>query len=275
MSKLRDEMLAINARQAAYYDYTDGSSTSERNGQVTNVWRLLRTRALGAVSGKVQAQLDARHRDWLGDASDKTVLEIGSGAGTRVSLHLAQHARAYHAIDLGAAKIDALRARIGDRPNVTLHVGDILATDFGTTRFDVIYARSVVHHFRHLEPLFERLDALLAPGGRIITFDPVQVWLPIRILRSLYRPFQTDADWEFPFTDPTLASIESHFHVIERVSVYRRAKWAMVLAVPMPGLGRRLGDRWFAEEVAQSASPRQVRGGLQVSYLLGRKGDRG
>lgn len=47
----------------------------------------------------------------------------------------------------------------------------------------------------------------------------------------------------------------------------------MAVALVSPALGRRLGDRWFAEEMRRSATPAQVRRGLQVSYLLARRGD--
>jgi hypothetical protein len=38
--------------------------------------------------------------------------------------------------------------------------------------------------------------------------DPLETWLPTKLLRMAYRPFETDADWGSPFTRDTLRAIQ-------------------------------------------------------------------
>lgn len=173
MTDAKEEMLRTNRRQAAYYERTDGVGRFDLNGVATNAWRRIRHRALDAVSPDGRAGLDERHRAWLADLSGKKVLELGSGSGSALTWHLAHGAREYHAIDLSSSRIAKLGSKLAGRPNVTLHVGDVLAEDYAEAGFDVIYARSMVHHFRHLGLLLDKLDSMLASGGRIVTFDPV------------------------------------------------------------------------------------------------------
>ena len=123
-----------------------------------------------------------------------------------------------------------------DKPTIHYHVGDFLSDDFAEDGFDVIYAHAVIHHFAHTDVLFDQLKAKLAPDGEVITYDPLQVWLPIRLLRAAYRPFQTDAEWEFPFTRKTCRDIAEAFDVKDVFGVFNRAKWALLLGIVSPGL---------------------------------------
>jgi len=69
--------------------------------------------------------------DALGDVSQGTVLEIGSGRGIITSV-LAQRTRRLIAIELDRVLAAQLRMRFALRPNVEIIEGDILAIDFST-----------------------------------------------------------------------------------------------------------------------------------------------
>ena len=96
----KQAMLDVNKAQAEYYNVTDGGLTSDVNGFATNLWRRMRLRALETVSRSARAQVYEIHRQWMGDLSQKKVLELGVGHGSPVSRHLATHSAAYHALDL-------------------------------------------------------------------------------------------------------------------------------------------------------------------------------
>jgi 2-polyprenyl-3-methyl-5-hydroxy-6-metoxy-1,4-benzoquinol methylase len=265
----RDEMLAVNVAQRRYYEVADGHSASSTNGFATNAWRKVRSRALSAVPACADDLVYGRHRQWIGSLSGLKVLELGCGRGTPLSDHLAASCRSYHAIDLSSANIAVLSARLSGIPSATFHVGDVLAPEFGERHFDLIYAHSVLHHFRHLETACARLDSLMAPAGRLITYDPIQTWLPARAVRALYRPFQSDRDWEFPFGVRALDLLQSRYQVLDQFGMFDRCKWALAIGVLCPAIGRRLGSRWFGEDLESTASDsRRIGSCLRVSFHL-------
>lgn len=84
--------------------------------------------------------------------------------------------------------------------NAKAIVCDILSEDFKEKDFDIIYAKSVFHHFEHIDVFLKRVHSLLKPGAKVITFNPLQNSLLVLMARSAYRPFQSDRHWEWPFT---------------------------------------------------------------------------
>jgi SAM-dependent methyltransferase len=272
LSKDIEDMLAVNAAQKQYYDVASGSSESRLNSPLTNAWRRLRTRALASVKAAGSARtLVPLHRQWIGDVAGKKVLELGVGGGSPLSEMLAGTAAEYVALDLSRRRLRQLRKRL-KRAGIfgrRYVAADFLApTEFPDDGFDVIYALSVFHHFAHLEPFLSVVEAKLAPGGIVVTYDPVQIWWPLRALRLLYRPFQTDAEWEYPFGERALRTIEKRFEVVACQGLLARAKWAAVISVFAPKLGARLAEKWHAEDLAQCTTPRSLRKSLHASYCL-------
>ncbi len=100
-----------------------------------------------------------------------------------------------------------------------------------------------------------RIHEKLAPGGIVITWEPLQTSPPVRIARILYRPFQSDRDWEFPFTRDTFAIFQRHFYIEKVQGLLRRSKWAF-LAMPL-GTDRaaRLARRWHVHDLKQDHTP--------------------
>ncbi len=268
MSVARDRMLRVNEAQRAYYDATDGGTVSEVNSPATNLWRRLRHRMLSSVSVAARNQLYDIHKEWLGNLSGAKVLELGSGSGSMLSVYLAGACREYHAIDLSQAQIDVLAGHLQGYGNTTFHVGDFLADDFAPADFDIIYAQSVLHHFEYIDVALDRVLEKLAPGGKVITLDPVQSWWGARLVRAAFRPFQTDAAWEFPFTSTAMRKIETRFTVEQCLALYRKAKWALALGLVSPKRGAQYGDDWFDEDLSQFAGPAERRRALQVSFCL-------
>lgn len=266
----RKEMIAVNVHQTAFYDGKGPEWVTPANSVGANLWARLRQRVMKAVSPAERQRVYELHKTWLGDLSDSKVLEIGAGRGSPISHHLALTAGEYHAIDLSRNELDAFRSAVGEAGNRHFKVMDFLDPAYDDAGFDVIYAHAVLHHFRYLDVALDLARAKLVPGGRMITYDPLQTWWPVRLLRALFRPFQGDSDWEFPFTGGSLASIESRFSVQDRVGVFNRGKWALVIGAVSPALARRFGDRLFADDLLPASRKRPIRAALHVTYNLRR-----
>ena len=197
------EMLQVNKDQKHYYEVATGANTSEENSTATNLWRKLRRSAFDTLdSVDVQSDLKSRIREWVGDVSDMKVLDLGMGEGNPLSFDFAKEARDYVAIDLSETRVQSFEGKLRA---AGIESGRVIAADFlapsfeEDMSFDLIYAMSVMHHFQHLDAFLDVMHKRLAPGGLVVTLDPIETWLPIRILRAAYRPFQTDKAWEFPF----------------------------------------------------------------------------
>ena len=78
-------------------------------------------------------------------------------------------------------------------------------------KFDFIYAHGVLHHFENPVPLFSRIRNLIADDGFLVFVEPVAINMIYRTLRGLYRPFQSDAPWEWPFQEFNRGRISEAF----------------------------------------------------------------
>lgn len=262
-----DAMRETNIAQRAYYEATNAADDSAANGWATNLWRWARRRAVESVSENARWQVYERQKDWAGDLRDAKVLDLGVAMGSPLTEWLSGEAREMHLLDLSEMQISVLRSWLGDAPNRHYHVGDVLSEDWASGDFNLIYAHSVLHHFQHLDPILERLNALLAPGGRVITYDPLNTFGPVRLLRRAYRPFQTDSAWEHPFDGAALKAIEAAFEVEDRLGVFGRGKWAWAMGLVAPPLARRYGDALFLKDLSADAA-RPVDRALHVTYHL-------
>jgi 2-polyprenyl-3-methyl-5-hydroxy-6-metoxy-1,4-benzoquinol methylase len=271
---LRDEvaeMLLTNRRQKAYYDAASGWGTNRANSAITNLWRWLKIRALGVFElEELVGYIDRLHLNWIGDVSDAKVLDLGCGSGNTLSVQLAASCREYVAIDLSETHLAILQEKLAasDAQNAKVKAIDFLSQEFSDGEFDLIYARSVLHHFRYFDKLLDRLESKLRPGGRIITYDPVQTWLPVRLLRTIIRPWQTDAQWEYPFNAAALLALESRFTVIDRRGIWGRSKWASIIGLIAPRLGGRFARAWHAADIETNTTERSIYSCLQVTYHL-------
>lgn len=219
--KARQEMLDLNLRQKAYYETrydAYGADTEEIStaSWFTNLWWRIRgpldrsDKAFG-----VEDDILAMHRQWVGDLSERAVLDLGCSHGNPLSLWLAEHAATYRGVDLSEKAIAELNQDLSalGRKDAKAMAVDILNNDFPDHSFDVVYAKSVLHHFSDIEVLCDELNRLLKPGGIIISFDPLQTEPLNYLARMVYRPYQSDRDWEWPFTRKTLSTLDKYFEL--------------------------------------------------------------
>ncbi len=221
----KEETLEINKRQKEFYN------TKKRNF-VTSLWSKIRHGLLADIRKEIgmSDQVYELHKKWLGDLSDKKVLDLGCFAGNSLSIYIAERAKEYIGLDLSDVGIDRLNNRLKDISSAKGIAADFLSeTEFPDKDFDIIYAYGVIHHFPNMDVLINRLNQKLNENGVIITYDPLETSFPVKLVRSLYRPFQSDADWEWPFTKATIKKLSNSYKIIERRGLLGKTKWFMIL----------------------------------------------
>ncbi|MCD4685502.1 MAG: class I SAM-dependent methyltransferase [Anaerolineae bacterium] len=236
-----DRMLETNRKQAEFYDMPG----EDRGNLIYQIWRTSRLR-MGRVRRAmgISHAVHELHRQWLGNLSDKSVLDLGCGAGNVLSLGLARQSASYLAIDLSERLISMFSKKLTEAqiPHARAEVRDFLSPAF-TDTFDVIYIHAAMHHFEDFDAFCRILASHLNPHGFVITYDPLQTnWL-VKLARILYRPFQTDKEWEWPFSKSSFATIQNHFRIAQVQGVLGYAKWAALIGLISPALGRRISKR--------------------------------
>jgi SAM-dependent methyltransferase len=244
-------MVAVNREQARFYDAIHaaeaasgigGYAENKRANLLTRAWAGLRYRQQAAVKeAGVEATMKQAHRKWINEKAGGDFLEVGCFSGSPSTFELARAARTYRGIELSPLAVARLNERFAEeglQTKAEAEAGDFLLMH-EAQQFDLIYAHGVLHHFENPVPLFEKLARLLKPDGRLIFVDPCAVNPVYRTLRTAYRPFQSDAPWEWPFRPITVAALEKHFEIVEGFGWGRRSLPLSVLT-GLPLLGRLL-----------------------------------
>jgi len=253
--KTTDSILETNKKQKEFYN-------NFKQNSFTKLWARLRNGILTKIRKNIglQDQSYVLHKQWFGDLSDKKVLDLGCFSGNYLSLYLAENSKSYLGIDLSDVAIAKLDQRLKHLPNANAAAVDFLSSDFTETNFDLIYAYGVLHHFENTQILIDKLNEKLADGGTIISYDPLETSIPIKILRTLYRPFQSDAEWEWPFTKKTFRKFESAFTILERRGVLGKSKWMTFVNV-LPFSDKRkeeIGKKWHQHDWDKSKDSDKV-----------------
>lgn len=249
----RNQMLEINRVQKEYYESRFRAQENkewreEAANTATNVWTYLRRKMLrlGDQVG-IDEYIDNLHKIWLDDLSEAVVLDLGCFSGNTLSLWIARKSKEYIGIDLSIQAIECLNNKLRTEgiDNARGVCSDILSNEFPDNYFDVIYARGVLHHFEDLDVLLEELARILKPDGVIVALDPLETAPENRLFRMLFRPFQSDRAWEWPFNMQTFKTFRRHFLIEELQGYYGLVKIGFPLMM-IPGL-ERLGlmvSRW-------------------------------
>jgi SAM-dependent methyltransferase len=252
----KQRMMAVNATQAAFYesiqaaekkaDFKDGYVANERAGWLTRCWAALRNQRKNLFKEHgVREHVEERVRNCMLEASRGNVLEIGCFNGTRNSLWLARRCAYYIGLDLSPSALKVLQSKLADEGLETkaeLRAGDLL--EFTTAkRFDLVYAQGVLHHFQHPEVLFPLIHSLMKPGGVLVFSDPVEINFLLRIVRRLYRPFQSDHAWEWPFNSRTVSALDQSF-ALDDAFGYGRFSTLWMPFLSVPGLFLLLGKAY-------------------------------
>jgi 2-polyprenyl-3-methyl-5-hydroxy-6-metoxy-1,4-benzoquinol methylase len=268
-----DDMLATNKRQKEFYNAT---GSKRKKNLPSRMWSFFRNGLLASYrrNFNISERVYALHKSWLGDLSDKKVLDLGCLSGNALSVYLATHAKSYTGIDLSETGIAKLKQKLEKAGCTTARAVavDFLSDAFSETDFDVIYAYGVLHHFENLEVLIERLNNKLATGGKVIAYDPLNTSFPVRVLRALYRPFQSDKDWEWPFDKKTISRLYSHFTVLEAKGVLGKSKYGIPLSI-LP-LNKKFKNRVIQKWIDQDwniSREKEIHQCMHVTMLMQKK----
>ncbi|TDP59228.1 class I SAM-dependent methyltransferase [Flavobacterium dankookense] len=267
--RTQEEIIEINKKQKEFYNH-------KKKNLPTRIWSFVREKTLKKIRkdiGVLNQSYDL-HKVWFGDVSNKKVLDLGCFAGNYWSLYLAEHSKQYIGLDLSDLAIEKLNKRIEKFPNAKAVAVDFLSDDFAEKDFDIIYAYGVLHHFQNPDVLIAKLNEKLAPNGTIISYDPLETSLPIKFIRVLYRPFQSDKDWEWPFSRKTYYKFHNTFKVIERHGVLGQAKWYFLInLLPISDEKKQaIGKKWHKKDWDLSAtSDSHLFKCMQLTMLMQKK----
>ncbi len=205
-------VIDVNRRQAAFYDKFH---TEEEYNVPSRLWRRFRDRVRAAAD--VDERVDAFERRAFSTIRPRRVLEVGCYNGREQSDWLLRSPwlERYVGLDLSQRAIERFAARLDPAAaaKAELIVGDFLLHDLPAGSFDVVYMHSTFHHFPDPARPLERIARLLSPGGSFITFDPVLTNPIFRAARALYRPFQSDRDWEWPLRRTCFELLDERFEL--------------------------------------------------------------
>ncbi len=259
----------INKRQKEFYQ-------SFKKNFATKIWFALRNGILTKFRKSVGIEnlVVKQHFEWIGDVKGKKVLDLGCFQGNSLSMYLAQNASEYIGIDLSEPAIDHLNSRLKDLPSANAYAVDFLSKEFNEKNFDLIYAYAVLHHFKDVDELITVLDKKLAKNGKIVSYDPTTTSKPVWLLRTLYRPFQSDKDWEWPFTEKTISKFEKSFKILDRRGTLGKSKWFFLLNF-LPFSEKKkaeIASKWHKEDWEKSQKSRnRFLKCMQVSLLMEKK----
>jgi SAM-dependent methyltransferase len=248
--KTAQEILETNKKQAAFYN-------DIKQNFFTKIWANLRNGILNKIRKNIgiQSQAYSLHKEWFGDLSQKKVLDLGCFSGNYLSLYLAEHSKQYIGIDLSDKAIAKLSSKIEPFSGAKAIAVDFLSDEFAEKDFDLIYAYGVLHHFPNTGILINKLNEKLISNGSIVSYDPLETSLPIKIIRALYRPFQSDAAWEWPFTKKTVYKYSKAFNIVERRGVLGKSKWFFLINfLPISEVKKQeIGKKWHQEDWQKSS----------------------
>lgn len=263
------EKVETNKRQTEFYQ-------NKKKNFATKIWFSLRNGILQKVrkSIKIENQIYQLHLEWCGNLSNKKVLDLGCYEGNSLSMHLALNSKEYIAIDLSEKGISHLRNRLKNIEHANAFAIDFLSEEFTEKDFDLIYAYGVLHHFKDVEMLIGRLKEKLNTNGTIISNDPLQTSLPIKLIRTIYRPFQSDKDWEWPFSKKVYYQFESAFKIKERRAMLGKAKWFFIVDfLPLSAEKKTaIVQKWHREDWIKSReSDSHMFSCMQLTMLMQKK----
>lgn len=247
--KNTEAILETNKKQKEFYNDIKQNFFTKR-------WAKVRNGILNKIRKNIGVHDQAYdlHRQWFGDLSDKKVLDLGCFSGNNLSFEIASKSKQYLGIDLSDVAIAKLNQRLKDIPSANAIAIDFLSDEFQEKDYDLIYAYGVLHHFENTDVLIKRLKEKLSPNGIIISYDPLETSIPIKILRTIYRPFQSDAAWEWPFTKKTFYKYNSAFNIIERRGILGKSKYvALFNLLPLSQEKKtKIGQQWHNHDWEQS-----------------------
>jgi ubiquinone/menaquinone biosynthesis C-methylase UbiE len=122
----------------------------------------------------------------LAPAPGQRLLDVGCGVGHLLAWLAGRGGGRHHGLDLSTASVGAARAAC---PSAGFAVGDAERLPYRSGAFDRIVYNGSAHHLPDLAAALVEAHRVLAPGGRIVLFEPVSS----RFTNTVRRLFGDDA----------------------------------------------------------------------------------
>lgn len=160
----------------------------------------------------------------LGDLRGTRLLDVGCGLG-EVSVYFAMRGAQVTACDLSSGMLDA-SSRLAEVNGVRIstHLAD--AEDLrlpAEALFDIIYAGNLLHHV-DIDRTLSRLKRHLAPGGTLVTWDPLAYNPVINAYRRIATQVRTTGEHPLKWSD--IGLFRRHFRTVDT-----RYFWLTSLAI--------------------------------------------
>jgi SAM-dependent methyltransferase len=168
-------------------------TTQERAWQDEIGGRLQERAYARAGTREVLDRQHARIAAQLAVVPGSRVLDLGCGVGHLLAW-LDRHAPArYDGLDLSLASVRAARAAAGIARVV---VGDAGRLPFAEASYDRVVCNGSAHHLPDLRGTLREIHRVLAPGGRLLLYEPVDSPITGAIRHTLFRwsPWESPAD---------------------------------------------------------------------------------
>lgn len=211
-----------------------------------------------------------------GGFKGKRVLDYGCGDATFLAMTMLTDAAPALAVgaELSSEAVNECRLRYRAEPRMRFALVDELSTSEHLGRYDAVFCMEVLEHVVDWEPDLERLEKLLAPGGKLIVSVPVETGLPLIIKQAVRRIAGWRRIGHYPGTScyslsemaasvfagnqqhirrPIFDNITGPFHdhkgfnwIVLKGRLSRQFVIERVLASPFPWLGPHLATQaWF------------------------------
>ena len=272
--KKKIDLIELNEEQAHFYNTP---KTERKYNAVMKMWLVVRRRMYHLMNNsKVWDDVYALQKEWMGDLSNKKVLDFGCYEGNALSFYLAENAASYLGIDLSKRALQSLGEnfeKLGIK-NARLQCVDVLSSDFRESDFNIVYAQGVLHHFNPIDVLLPVLHKKLVPKGKIVSLDPLQTSFLTKSVRLVYHPFRSDKKWEWPFTTNTFASIKKYFNPVGIQGVMGYSKWAIPIAFLHKEIAVKVFRKLHSKDMALSKNEnRHLWRCMQVAMCLEKRAD--
>lgn len=120
----------------------------------------------------------------------KRVLDYGCGDGTFLAMLMKDESNAPGravGVEVHQSLVDDCLSRFSGQPKLNFIYQDELSLPEHQASYDAVFCMEVLEHVVGLDEVLDRLQGVLAPGGKLVVSVPVEIGLPLLIKQAARR----------------------------------------------------------------------------------------